>query len=412
LLIIGDSTVVPCADWDNLGDGYDDNVPSDLAYISLDNTSPWDGVEYDFENITQVGRIPAKATNGFSEAIAYFENAKKFVGYTGTKSFAYSAHVWQRTTSAEFSHLNPNLITSPKYTCNSRDAGSNGLWLLDRLSPDYNMVCFNLHGSDDSHVWYGQIGDFYPDAFDKNLLPQNNGYVLLTEACYGARPTYSDSIVVNALKNGCMAFVGSSRIAYGWDDGRICCADVIAQHFTYHVARGETVGNAFLYALSALSQNEMNEIEIKTLAEFSLYGDPSVRLVRADAHSMQKAKKSGAVAAKYSKPKKDKSRAIVFASCDGGMMKGGKNSRIVPLSYCSTTEQSQMKLMANHVTKVGAEYLTKNFAAISNVKPNVYKVVGKEEYRAVYAKKVGGIKVVVHMHMDGKGNMKEVYHSK
>jgi hypothetical protein len=167
-----------------------------------------------------------------------------------------------------------------------------------------------------------------------------------------------------------------------------------------------------LYALSALSQNEMNEIEIKTLAEFSLYGDPSVRLVRADAHSMQKAKKSGAVAAKYSKPKKDKSRAILLASCDGSMAKGGNNSRIVPFSHYSAKEQSQMKMMANYVSKVGNDYVAKNFASMGKVKPNVFKVVGKEEYRAVYAKKVGGIKLIVQMHMDGKGNMKRVYHSK
>ena len=411
LMIVGDSTVVPMMDWDNVSDVYDDTVPSDLPYLTLDTTSPWDGVEYSFENITQLGRIPAKAKNGFSEAIAYFERAKNFAGYTSTNSFAYSAYVWQRTTVAEFSHLNPNLITSPKYTSNPKDAGSDGLWLLEQLSPDYNMVCFNLHGSDETHIWSGQLGEyFYPDAFEKRLLPQNNGYVLLTEACYGARPTYSDSIVVNALQNGCMAFVGSTRVAYGWDNGQIGCADIIAQQFTYHVAKGETVGESFLKALSELSNREMSEIEIKTLAEFALYGDPSVKLIKPNAHSMQKSKKFGATA-KYSKPKKDKSRAILLASCDGSMAKG-KNSRIVPFSHYSAKEQSQMKMMANYVSKVGNDYVAKNFASVANVKPNVFKVVGKEEYRAVYAKKVGGIKVIVHMHMDGKGNMKRVYHSK
>ena len=412
LMIVGDSTVVPSMDWDNVSDVYDDNVPSDLPYLTLDTTSPWDGVEYGFENVTQVGRVPAKAKNGFSEAIAYFERVKNFKGYTATKSFAYSAYVWQRTTVAEFSHLNPNTITSPKYTCNPDDAGSDGLWLLEQLSPEYNMVCFNLHGSDETHIWSGQLGEyFYPDAFEQGLLPQNNGYVLLTEACYGARPTCSDSIVVNALQNGCMAFVGSSRVAYGWDNGQIGCADIIAQHFTYHVAKGETVGNAFLKALTELTNREMSEIEIKTLAEFSLYGDPSVKLITANAHAMQKGKKSGS-AVKYSKPKKDKSRAILLASCDGSMAKGGNNSRIVPFSHYSAKEQSQMKIMANYVSKVGNDYVAKNFASMGKVKPNVFKVVGKEEYRAVYAKKVGGIKLIVQMHMDGKGNMKRVYHSK
>lgn len=413
LLIVGDSSVVPCAQWDNPSDTFDDNVPSDLAYISLESTSPWDGVEYDFENITQVGRIPAKSANGFSEAIAYFEHAQRFKPYNGTATFAYSANVWQETTRVEFSHLKPNLITSPKYTSNRGDAGSNGLWLLEKINPGYNMLCFNLHGSDDDHFWYGQLGEyFYPEAFASEYLPQNGGYALLSEACYGARPTYTDSIVVNALKNGCMAFVGSTRVAYGCGDGSLCCADVIAQHYTYHLATGETAGNSFLKALSALLAPQMHVLDIKTLAEFGLYGDPSFRLVATGAHGMQKGKKGGATAVKYSKPKKDKSRAITLASCDGASAKKGKSSRIVPLSYCSSKEQAQMKLMANHVSKVGGEYMMKNFASIANVKPDVFKVVGRDEYCAVYGKKIGSIKMIVHMQLDGKGNVKNVYHSK
>ena len=49
---------------------------------------------------------------------------------------------------------------------------------------------------------------------------------------------------------------------------------------------------------------------------------------------------------------------------------------------------------------------------MQSVQPKVYKVMGKEEYRAVYAKNEGKVKSIVTMHLDGKGNVKKVYHSK
>ncbi len=396
LMIVGDSTVVPNAEWFNVCDDGDATVPSDLAYITLDTDSPWDGAIYDFDNITQVGRIPAKATDGFATAISYFNNTMAFGGYTSAKSFAYSALVWEKTSRAEFAHLNPYLITSPQYTTNN----------LSRIGSEYNLACFNLHGSDDDHSWYGQEGWDYPEAFKKELLPLNGGYALLTEACYGARPLYSDSIVVTAIRNNCVAFVGSSKIAYGYADGSLCCADVIAKNFTAGIAKGETAGKSFLGALSALATGYMCEEDIKTLAEFALYGDPSVTLIAGGAKkSVRRA------ATKCSSVTKDKSRGITLLSCDAEngarSAKGG-----VTLYSFSDEEQAHIKKMAAHVSQTGNEYILKKCSSMQSVQPKVYKVMGKDEYRAVYMKNEGKIKSVVKMHLDAKGNVTKVYHSK
>ena len=395
LMIVGDSTVIPRAEWYNPCNDGDDTVPSDLAYTSLYTGSPWDGVIYDFENITQVGRIPAKAEDGFATAIKYFNNTKTFEGYAAAKSFAYSALVWEQTSRVEFAHLNPYLVTSPRYTSDN----------LGRIGSEYNLACFNLHGSDDDHAWYGQEGWDYPEAFNRDLLPINKGYALLTEACYGARPLYTNSIVVTAMENNCIAFVGSTMIAYGYGDGGICCADVIAQNFTRGIASGDTAGKAFLGALSALSSPGMCEQDIKTMAEFALYGDPSVTLIAGAAK-----KAARPAAAKCSAVKKDTSRGIKLMSCDeenGAGAKGG-----ITLYSCSPEEQAHIKKMASHVSTVGNEYVMKKFSSMQSVQPKVYKVVGKEEYRAVYTKNEGKVKSVVAMHLDGNGNVKKVYHSK
>lgn len=398
VMIVGDSTVIPCAEWINVCNDSDETVPSDLAYITLYTGSPWDGVRFDFENIPQIGRIPAKAENGFATAIRYFNNMMLFEGYNATKSFAYSALVWEQTSRVEFAHLRPDLVTSPIYTSAN----------LGRVGGEYNLACFNLHGSDDSHAWYGQEGWDFPEAFNKDLLPVNGGYALLTEACYGARPTYSESIVVNALENNCIAFVGSSKIAYGCGDGSLCCADIIAQSFTKGFVNGMTAGKAFLSALSALtSPHYMCEEDIKTLAEFALYADPSVTLIAGAAKKSFRRE----AATKCSTVKKDVSCGIKLMSCDednGGMgAKGG-----LTLYSCSPEEQAHIKKMASHVSTVGNEYILKKFSSMQSVQPKVYKVMGKEEYRAVYAKNEGKVKSIVTMHLDGKGNVKKVYHSK
>lgn len=396
LMIVGDASVIPNADWDNVCDDGDPTVPSDLAYIALDAGSPWDGAVYDFENITQVGRIPARANDDFATAVSYFNNTRAFDGYSAAKAFAYSALVWEKTSRAEFAHLSPYLVTSPKYTTNN----------LGRIGSEYNLACFNLHGSDEDHAWYGQEGWSYPEAFKKELLPINKGYALLTEACYGARPLYSDSIVVNAIKNNCIAFVGSSKIAYGYADGSLCCADIIAKNFTAGMAKGETAGKSFLDALSALSHGYMCEEDIKTLAEFALYGDPSVTLIGGAAK-----KAARHAATKCSSVTKDSSRGITLLSCDAEHGAKGAKGGLTLYSF-SAEEQAHIKQMVSQVSQKSNEYVLKKCSAMESVEPKVYKVAGKEEYRAVYTKTEGKIKSVVNMHLDAKGNVTKVYHSK
>lgn len=403
LLIVGDATVIPQADWYNECDDGDETVPSDLPYVTLDTTSPWEGMIYDFNNVTQVGRIPAKVSNGFAEAISYFNNTRLFSGYRAVNAFAYSAKVWENTSSAEFRHLSPHLITSPAYTCDRGLAATGMYTQLGELDGAYNLLCFNLHGSDATHTWYGQSGQSYPDAFVKELLPNNNGYALCTEACYGARPLASASIVVGALMNGCVSYVGSSRIAYGMSNGSMSCADIIANSFTSGIARGSTAGNAFLMALSAISsRGAMDEEEIKTLAEFALYGDPSVALI----NPTFRVEASRPSAKKKKTAQKDSSRAIRLVNCESG-----RSAKGASVSF-TAEEKVRIESVLCRINENQNKFVLEGTSAAQTVKPKVYKVMGREEYRAVYASATGNIKSVVKMHLDSNGNVKKVYNSK
>ena len=403
LLIVGDYSVIPCAEWDNECGDSDETVLSDLAYVTLDTDSPWEGGVYVFDGLTQVGRIPTCAKSNFDEARIYFDNTAGFKPYKSAKAFAYSALEWEKTSRVEFTPVSPDLITSPKYTSDPATALKRGYTTIKSIDDKYNLLCFNLHGSDASHAWYGQDDRIYPEAVRKSLFPtKTDGYVICTEACYGARPIINVgkeySIVNYTLTNKCIAFVGSTKIAYGQANGAMSAADIIAGTFTDSVAKGITVGQAFLLSLDKLLDGSMSEVAIKTLAEFALYGDPSVTLVE------NKGAKTYSSAKNLSKStkKKDSSRAFKLVSLDGGS----------GMSNYSTADHAKAQMVAYSVRVNGQNYMATNFSAMAGIEPKVFKLLGGKGYRAIYSKVEDGIKTVVRVHTDENGNVDAVYTSK
>ena len=86
------------------------------------------------------------------------------------------------------------------------------------------------------------------------------------------------SILLTTLTTKCLSFLGSSRIAYGTPIGEGSCADVIVGTYLKSVIEGFSCGKAFALARKELTrQRKLDIIEIKTLLEFSLYGDPSYK---------------------------------------------------------------------------------------------------------------------------------------
>ena len=64
---------------------------------------------------------------------------------------------------------------------------------------------------------------------------------------------------------------------YSEPDG--CCADLVAGEFVKRLAEGQSAGDAHAAGLKRLlDKDHPDDTDIKTLAEFALYGDPSVRM--------------------------------------------------------------------------------------------------------------------------------------
>lgn len=292
ILILGAQDIIPFQLIDNpAGDDGDWDVPSDLPYAC---DAPFSRNISSFTGPTRVvGRVPdipgVADVRYFEQLIDNIVNHSPIDADRYRKYFSVSAKVWQKSTQKSLSNIfghNTDLLLSPIA------APKNG-YLKKHFKPLTHF--FNCHGAKLDWSYYGQHGESYPIALDTNNLPKNIGYgtVVAAECCYGAElidptklpngngvgnKTYI-SIANNYLKNGAISFVGSSTIAYGPPDGQ-ALADLITQFFIINILEGKSAGAAFLNARQRFISEEgptLDPYELKTLAQFYLLGDPSIR---------------------------------------------------------------------------------------------------------------------------------------
>jgi len=112
------------------------------------------------------------------------------------------------------------------------------------------------------------------------------GTVVAAECCYGSElydPSLAGQqagICSTYLAGGAYAVVGATTIAYG-EANRDTDADLMCQYFFRHVLSGSSLGRAFLEARQDFAQSapELDPTSVKTLAQFTLLGDPSIHPV-------------------------------------------------------------------------------------------------------------------------------------
>lgn len=153
---------------------------------------------------------------------------------------------------------------------------------------DVGLHLINCHGAPETASFYGDAGGGAEDvpaisAGDVlgGIVP---GSVAAFECCYGAdiypRIDVGRGIAETYLQEGAGAVFASTTIAYGaTDDRNIVAADVICASFLRQVRDGASVGRAALEARLAFVKTEspLADVELKTLAQFILLGDPAHR---------------------------------------------------------------------------------------------------------------------------------------
>jgi len=272
LLIIGGHDIIPFHEIpDPLNDEDRAIVYSDSIYSTIDDDyllAEW-----------AVGRIPDSKSNNPKFLIVQIKNAINAHQITSDDSSAMccTAKVWRLPSERIYENIKmtDNLIITP----------------LDRVKPNnlnnYVFHYFNLHGSDQTPTWYGDDDNSQPIAVDTNTVDSSDvvNSIILSEACYGAfiiDKTTDESMSLKYLEKGARCIVGSTAIAYGSSSRRLFAADMIADKFFRKVRSGMRFGEAFWktkieYYADNYGDGRNDDYDAKTLIEFVLYGDPTLK---------------------------------------------------------------------------------------------------------------------------------------
>lgn len=279
ICIVGDEKVIPMAEFVDLTE-TDEAVESDAVYSTMSLGDPWkDEAARNFERAT--GRLPVGVGWGASAFEAYLSNTDAAGKAIFSSSFVHgvSAQCWSEASQRVLQDLGGGLVQS------SPEADHKTLphrW--DQKSP---WQYFNLHGAIEEPGWYGEGASDYPLAFLPFLMTHLQSLnVVGVEACYGARfmgLSTEESALLSALSHKTVAFLGSSKIAFGPPRPPNSLADVMIRDFLKHMRQGVSAGDAHLMARHAVASTLDDwaadpAMVIKTVLSFNLFGDPSVRL--------------------------------------------------------------------------------------------------------------------------------------
>jgi hypothetical protein len=297
IAILGGPDIVPHQDMANplTGDDKKDDpvVPSDLPYACDAPAS--DDISIFLGPSRAVGRIPDVPKDTDPQlllSILGFAARWKPPAVAESTFFGLSTYVWRRSTSKSLKALF-GAKARPRM---SPDDGPR--WSASELLPPWHFI--NCHGARADTRFYGQKKKSYPPAHDARLLARKiaRGTLATAECCYGAElfdPAMATGpgIAVTYLSEGAIGFMGSSTVAYG-PATRNNYADLICRFFLEAARKGASLGSAMLEArLRFVTEAApINPVDLKTLAQFILLGDPSARAVqqtaRTGAHSMAK----------------------------------------------------------------------------------------------------------------------------
>ena len=297
LVLVGATDVVPQSQVRNpianRGMDSDPYIPSDLPF-ACDLPDDWAGPQSgrleaaDLMSVTRVvGRIPdlvgaddpAMMLSAIGTATSYTQRAA--TAYQ--KVFSLSAAVWKGSTV-----MSVDLLPGPTPTTHLSPP-ARSTWTKTQLASLTHFV--NCHGGDTTPDWFGQAAGGRVDTVA--LTPEDidgriaRGTIVAAECCYGAM--HMDPANLGGriplmwayLRSGGYACIGSSTTAYGPADG-MGLADLVCRYAVEGMMAGASSGRALLDARQRFIREtgSMTPIDLKTLAQFDLLGDPSLVPVR------------------------------------------------------------------------------------------------------------------------------------
>lgn len=404
LFIIGGHDVIPMAIIDNEPRCYDDDykIDTDMPYTYLLNSNfeemLWSGNIFKKDVLIYCGRLPISSDLNFDNIENYLYNASNIIssGIDAENCFGMTAKSWERASSTIIKkiQLNKNLHTSPEHNLNS----AQGIF-----NKQADVYYFNLHGSDSpgSPEFFGDNSavispDYLSSAVNLNFL--------MTEACYGAKfidyETH-ECMLLTTLYNKTVAYVGSSKVAFGASTENITSADVVAKSYLENLLSGETCGRAMALAridVFDACPSDHYDYGTTSAAEFNLFGDPLCSI------NSTSIKKSLSLSSK-----KIKSNTFTNTRPVRKEIKIDSNEKGILNNVRNLVNQEVVKIREIINRELYSKYdiEPRNLSSVFEIKGkygettynfNYYKesVFGKKQVHSVFADKAGKIKSIIH----------------
>ncbi len=307
LFIIGGHEVIPVATINHYLAGdpdfedCDKDIETDILYSYPYGPHTQYSLEsaeiYKQEMYFLPGRLPIPAGSDISYLVNYLQNAINCRnGLPVKKIYAQTDPHWKNLTAWLMEPYNKAGMLPDRSNISGKYSYGNVMLGPDITSEhiravmdtDTDFIYLNLHGSNNP-ASPGYAGEYptntchYASIFPVSAMeiPETCN-VFIAEACYGGRFIGYDtmhSMIQAGLAHKTVIGMASSRIAFGGFDAPGGNADTICGLFTAYLLGGYRAADAFVMARKAFFREDgmLNPYEAATLAEFNLYGDPTLR---------------------------------------------------------------------------------------------------------------------------------------
>ena len=310
LFIIGGSDIIPmpCIHHYIPNDSNDDSIDTDMLYAYpygkemitlLENQEA-----FTYDQLFFVGRLPLGEDASLEDLCGYLErNIDYSNGFPMNEAYGQCDPHWKKVSS----YVANDLLNGNYFRDLSRYLSPDHYYNRLLLSPmvvegnlqqvfhtNASLYYFNLHGGEglESRGYAGVMLNkeeygALPAIEPEHMMTCEEPNIVISEACYGGRFIGLDqhhSMMLASLFTNTLAFVGSSRVAWGAVDDAsspqsgvsVSYADIIAGYFISAILQGYTVAEALFIARSAVLQGTVpgDPHAALTVVEFNLFGDP------------------------------------------------------------------------------------------------------------------------------------------
>ena len=326
LFIIGGSDIIPmpCIHHYIPNDSNDDSIDTDMLYAYpygkemitlLENQAA-----FTYDQLFFVGRLPLGEDASLEDLCGYLERDIDYSnGFPMNEAYGQCDPHWKKVSS----YVANDLLNGNYFRDLSRYLSPDHYYNRLLLSPmvvegnlhqvfhtNASLYYFNLHGGEglESRGYAGVMLNkeeygALPAIEPEHMMTCEEPNIVISEACYGGRFIGLDqhhSMMLASLFTNTLAFVGSSRVAWGAVDDAsspqsgvsVSYADIIAGYFISAILQGYTVAEALFIARSAVLQGTVpgDPHAALTVVEFNLFGDPMTTMnVRTNLKSGNKA---------------------------------------------------------------------------------------------------------------------------